>query len=347
MKSIAACFIVASLVLMPLSLGAQGFRSPGGPAGNASGAAIGAGTASQSRQGPAVSVQSAPAVTNPSATQQRSVTKPPDGRFVSPTTHLPPQGVVLGTPGTSVRNTPGFVTVPPPHVTHPPHVVHPGHPSWPHYHYRYRYRPNVIILGVPYYSGTTVVTQVAPGVIQQEPRPLEAPPSESRTRGPGQLAPFDPTPQEVVERMLRLANPKAGDVLYDLGAGDGRVAIAAAKKYGIKAVGFEIDGGLVKLARENVRKQGVEKLVEIRQEDFLPVDLSPASVVTLYLSYDGNLAIRPQLMSQLKPGARVVSYTFDMAEWQPKATESYRDSAGNSHLIYLWEIGAPLAFSNY
>jgi hypothetical protein len=95
-----------------------------------------------------------------------------------------------------------------------------------------------------------------------------------------------------------------------------------------------------------VRKQGVEHLVEIRQQDFLTADLAVPSVVTLYLSYDGNLALRPRLMSQLKTGARVVSYTFDMAEWQPKATENYRDAAGNSHMIYLWEIGGPLAFTD-
>jgi len=186
---------------------------------------------------------------------------------------------------------------------------------------------------------------MAPGVVEER-RYADVPPAESRTRNGDQLAPFDPTPQEVVDRMLRLAAVKPGDLLYDLGTGDGRVAIAAAKKYGIKAVGFEIDPGLVKLARENVRKQGVEHLVEIRQEDFLTVDLSLPSVVTLYLSYDGNLAVRPRLMSQLKSGARVISYNFDMAEWQPKVAESYLDAAGNGHMIYLWEIGGPLVFGD-
>jgi ribosomal protein L11 methylase PrmA len=160
------------------------------------------------------------------------------------------------------------------------------------------------------------------------------------------LAPFDPTPQEVVERMLKLAELKSGDVLYDLGAGDGRLVIAAAKKYGVKAVGIEIDPGLVKLARENVRKQGLERLVEIRQQDFLSARLSPASVVTMYLSYDGNLAVRPELMRQLKAGARVISYTFDMGDWQPKIAETYRDAGGDTHMLYLWEIGTSLAFSD-
>src|SRR6266496_3970432 len=95
----------------------------------------------------------------------------------------------------------------------------------------------------------------------------------------GKIVPYVPTPQEVVERMLDLAQVKKGDVVYDLGSGDGRVVIAAAKKYGVKAVGFEIDPGLVKLAQENVRQQGVEKLVEIRQQDFMTADLSKATVV--------------------------------------------------------------------
>ncbi len=88
------------------------------------------------------------------------------------------------------------------------------------------------------------------------------------------------------------------------------------------------------------------KLVEIRQQDFLTADLSSATVVTLYLSYDGNLALRPQLMRQLKPGTRIVPYTFDMGDWQPKIVEAYRDAAGESHTLYLWEIGAPLVFSD-
>jgi SAM-dependent methyltransferase len=160
------------------------------------------------------------------------------------------------------------------------------------------------------------------------------------------VAPFDPAPQEVVQRMLTLAGVKKGDVVYDLGSGDGRILIAAAKKYGVRGVGFEIDPGLVKLARENARREGVEKLVEIREQDFLTADLSPASVVTLYLSYDGNLAVRPQLLQQLKPGARVVSYVFDMGDWQPKIAETYRDGAGDSHPLYLWRIGEPMVFSD-
>ena len=178
------------------------------------------------------------------------------------------------------------------------------------------------------------------------PNMIEIPGDDIGARGVDRLAPFDPTPQEVVERMLALAGVQKGDVVYDLGAGDGRVVITAAKKYAAKAVGYEVDAGLAKLARENVRKQGVEKLVEIREQDFMNADLSGATVVTLYLSYNGNLALRSKLMRELKPSARVVSYTFDMGEWQPKIAESYRDAGGNTHMLYLWQMAEPLAFSN-
>jgi len=222
-------------------------------------------------------------------------------------------------------------------------------PHWrpPFYQY-YRY-PGIVVLDSPYYPyyyPNTVVIEMAPGVLREERRYDDEPPPQTSTRIDDQLGPFDPIPQEVVDRMLWLAAVKGRDLLYDLGAGDGRIAIAAAKNYGIKAVGFEIDPGLVKLARENVRKQGVEHLVEIRQQDILTADMSLPSVVTLSLSYEGNLAVRTHLMSQLKPGARVVSYEFDMAEWQPKIAESYRDAAGHSHMIYLWEIGGPLVFGD-
>jgi precorrin-6B methylase 2 len=227
-----------------------------------------------------------------------------------------------------------------------PVVVFRSIPFSQHRHRVFHRFPSIVIVDAPYFSQTTVITEVAPGVLSEDRRYSEKAPSDLPTRAPGQLAPFDPTPQEVVERMLTLAGVKSGDVLYDLGAGDGRIVITAAKKYGIKAVGFEIDPGLAKLARENTRKQGMEKLVEIRQQDFLAADLSRASVVTLYLSYDGNLAVRPKLIKELKPGARVVSYTFDMGDWQPKIIESYRDASGNIEMMYLWGMGGVQTFSD-
>jgi len=194
----------------------------------------------------------------------------------------------------------------------------------------------ISIVDVPDLIDVTIISGVAPGIGYGDP-PIFNPVQQSIPgRSADQLAPFDPTPQEVVEHLLALAGVRKGDVVYDLGSGDGRVVIAAAKQFGVKAVGFEIDPGLVKLARENVRKQGVEKLVEIHQQDFMTANLAPTSVVTLYLSGDGNLALRPALMHQLKPGARVVSYGFDMGDWAPKIMETYRDRAGDSHLLYLW-----------
>ena len=206
-------------------------------------------------------------------------------------------------------------------------------------------RGGVWVIDVPGVIDTNVIPQAVPGVIHLNPSMAGTGPQQIPGRSPAQLAPFDPTPQEIIARLLVLAEIKKGDIVYDLGSGDGRVVIAAAKKYGVKAVGFEIDPGLVKLARENVREQGVEKLVEIRQQDFMTADLSPATVVTLYLSHDGNLALRPSLMNQLKPGARVVSYGFDMGDWAPKIMETYRDAAGDAHLLYFWQISEPPRYS--
>ena len=148
------------------------------------------------------------------------------------------------------------------------------------------------------------------------------------------IVPFVPSPQEVVDKMVELGGVKPGDVVYDLGSGDGRIVIAAAKK-GAKAVGFEIDGDLVKQSRENIRAAGVQDSAEIRQQDILTVDLSPASVVTMYLLPDVNLKLRPNLLSQLKPGSRVVSHSFDMGDWKPDKAERVE-----GRTIYLWIIPA-------
>jgi hypothetical protein len=102
---------------------------------------------------------------------------------------------------------------------------------------------------------------------------------------------------------------------------------------------------LVKLAREKIKQENLEQMVEVRHQDFMTADLSSASVVTLYLSRDGNQALKPILLRQLQPGARVVSYIFDMGDWPPKITESYRDGAGNMHTLYYWEVGQPPVYS--
>jgi ribosomal protein L11 methylase PrmA len=146
---------------------------------------------------------------------------------------------------------------------------------------------------------------------------------------------YVPTPHEVVDDMLRLANVHKGDVLYDLGSGDGRIAIAAAKKYGIKAVGIDIDPERIREATENAKKAGVTNLVQFRQEDLFKADFRDATVVTLYLLPDLNVKLRPRLWDELKPGTRIVSHQFDMGTWKPeKKLES------NGRTVYFWTVPA-------
>ena len=162
--------------------------------------------------------------------------------------------------------------------------------------------------------------------------PAQAPPS---------LAPHSATPQEVVDRMLQMAAVTKQDVVYDLGSGDGRLVITAAKRYGARGVGIDIDAALIAQSRAAARKEGVDALVEFRQQDALTVDVSPASVVTLYLLSGANLKLRPILQKQLEPGSRIVSHQFGMGDWVPTRTETITDQRGTSRLLYLWIIGAP------
>jgi ribosomal protein L11 methylase PrmA len=151
------------------------------------------------------------------------------------------------------------------------------------------------------------------------------------SRGPDVI--FVPTPQEVVEDMLRLANVGKGDILYDLGSGDGRIAITAAKKYGIKATGIDIDPERIREATENARKAGVTDRVQFRQEDLFQANFRDATVVTLYLLPDLNVKLRPKLWNELKPGTRIVSHQFDMGKWKPEKT---LESEGRT--IYFWTV---------
>lgn len=167
--------------------------------------------------------------------------------------------------------------------------------------------------------------------------PAQAQPSEDEGK---KIVPYVPTPQEIVERMLELAQVKKGDVVYDLGSGDGRIVVTAAKKYGVKAVGFEIDPERIKESHENIKKAGVGHLVEIRQQDIRTVDLSPATVLTLYLLPEVNLMIRPNIWKQMKPGSRVVSHDFDMGDWPPVKIENVKDASGWDHTLYLWRVEA-------
>lgn len=149
------------------------------------------------------------------------------------------------------------------------------------------------------------------------------------------IVPFVPTPQEVVDKMLETAEVKKGDVVYDLGSGDGRIVITAARKYAVRAVGFEIDPDLIKKSRENIRKEGLQQIAEIRQQDILTVDVSGATVVTMYLLPEVNLQLRPTLLRQLKPGSRIVSHAFDMGDWKPDKVVQV-----NGRTVYLWTLPA-------
>jgi SAM-dependent methyltransferase len=173
-----------------------------------------------------------------------------------------------------------------------------------------------------------------------EPSAVLAQPADKYDNEGKKIVPYVPTPQDVVERMLELAEVKKADVVYDLGSGDGRIVITAAKKYGVKAIGFEIDPQRIKESAENIKKAGVGHLVEIRQQDIRTVDLSPASVLTMYLLPEVNLMIRPNIWKQMKPGSRVVSHDFDMGDWKPLKTEHIKDASSWDHTLYLWHVEA-------
>lgn len=151
---------------------------------------------------------------------------------------------------------------------------------------------------------------------------------------------YVPTPQNVVDKLLDAAKIGKNDVLYDLGCGDGRIVITAAKKYGVKAVGFDIDPVRVAESRANVKNAKLEHLVTIERKDIFTVDLSPASVVTLYLLPELNVRLVPQLQ-KLKPGSRVVSHDFDMEGVDPVQTwtviaRDHRTPKDREHYVYLW-----------
>jgi SAM-dependent methyltransferase len=155
--------------------------------------------------------------------------------------------------------------------------------------------------------------------------------------------PFVPTTDAAVDAMLKLAGVKKTDILYDLGCGDGRIVIAAAKTYGAHAVGIDINPERITEAKANAKKAGVEGLVRFEENDLYLADFHEATVVSLFLLPDVNLKLRPRLLEQLKPGTRVVSNTFDMGDWAPdkQATvEGADDSAYLSRKLFLWIIPA-------
>jgi uncharacterized protein (TIGR03000 family) len=152
---------------------------------------------------------------------------------------------------------------------------------------------------------------------------------------------YVPTPNEVVEAMLKLAEVGKEDVVYDLGCGDGRIVVTAVEKFGAKrGVGVDLDSERIRESKENAREHKVEDKVEFRQGDVLDIkDLSAASVVTLYMSDDLNLRLRPILQKTLKPGSRVVSHRFTMGDWKPLKSITITDQDGEKYRLHLWKIG--------
>lgn len=138
--------------------------------------------------------------------------------------------------------------------------------------------------------------------------------------------------------MLRLADIKKGDVLYDLGSGDGRIPIVAAQQYGIRAVGIEIDPKMVTVAEERARQANIEGLVSFRNADMFRSSISEATVVTLYLSNKLNLLLRPKLLTELRPGSRILSHDFDMGDWKAERTIRVPWEKGLFRTIYFWRV---------
>jgi len=157
--------------------------------------------------------------------------------------------------------------------------------------------------------------------------------------------PFITTPDEVVERMLRLANTTSADTVIDLGSGDGRIVIAAARKFGARGIGIELDGRLVAQSRDNAREAGVGDRVSFVEGDVMASDISQGSVVTVYLLPFLIDKLQPRFLAELKPGTRVVSHSFGMVGWKPDRTEDVRVSGphpgqGDESTLYLWIVPA-------
>jgi SAM-dependent methyltransferase len=179
-------------------------------------------------------------------------------------------------------------------------------------------------------SSVAIALLVATLTMAQEQRPKRQPD-----------VPFVPTTEQAVEAMLKLADVKKTDVVYDLGCGDGRIVVAAAKSFGARAVGIDINPVRIAEAKDNAKKAQVENLVRFEENDLFLADIKEATVVTLFLLSDVNLKLRPKLLADLKPGTRIVSNTFDMGDWKAEKEMTVGNEDEDtylSHHLYLWIV---------
>jgi len=166
---------------------------------------------------------------------------------------------------------------------------------------------------------------------------IQAPQAPKRPDAP-QLAPYVPTPQDVVDRMLSLANVQKNDFVVDLGCGDGRIPVTAARKYGARGLGVDIDPVRIAEAKANAKAAGVEHLVTFKLQDALKTDVSDATLVTTYLLSASNLRLRPILTKTMKPGSRIITHNFSMGDWAPETSDTFKDAAGRSRTVYLYRV---------
>lgn len=167
--------------------------------------------------------------------------------------------------------------------------------------------------------------------VSNQAQAAPSPTTEAPTRSPDVV--YVPTPTAVVNEMLRLANVQSNDMVYDLGSGDGRIVITAAQQRGARGIGIDINPERIREANENAQKAGVTDRVQFRQADLFETDFSDATVVTLYLLPDLNLKLRPKLLSELKPGTRIVSHAFDMGDWKPEKVVEV-----DGRTVYYWVV---------
>jgi SAM-dependent methyltransferase len=179
--------------------------------------------------------------------------------------------------------------------------------------------------GLSLFASLTICSVAVPAAQQKRP---DAP----------QLAPYVPTPQEVVDRMLALANVAKSDFVVDLGCGDGRIVVTAAQKYGARGLGVDIDPVRIAEANANAKAAGVTHLVEFKLQDALKTDVSKATLVTTYLLSQSNLRLRPILTGTMPKGTRIVTHSFSMGDWKPEKTETFNDETGRSRTIYLYRV---------